>query len=368
VRPAGARCARWLAAAVVLVVLPASGQPDAAMMGRAAAARVDLAVPEGPAYGALGQTPGIIMRPGTVREVSAIVSQLLDASPDLPRSFGVELAPALLLSGNDLTLARYRQMSWLYRMRISAASALDRGDRREVAFGLRFSLLDGSDLRTDDSLNNALLRFAEQIRDAWEEAVETIRPPAGDVDPAELHERRERAVKAKLGTSVERQIVEARSGAQRRLWNARILEAGLAMKAGGGDSTYTRLHAERYALWLTGGFPLGSAGFLLAGCNGSIERATVGMRDHQSFSTALRACYGSNGFKGSLEANGRWASTLIPEFGVNLGGEVRLANGFWADVSVGITGSGKDGATIQTSFNVRIATPEEQSGQAGVDQ
>lgn len=360
-KPDLSRRIRWLLAAAMLCVIPAVSQPEPAAIGRAAAARLDLAVPDAPAYGALGRTPDIIMRPGSVREVSAMVTQLLGAGTDLPRSIGVELAPALLLAGNDLTLRQYTDRQWLYRVRISAASSLDRGNHREAAVGLRIALFDGTDLRTDDSLHRELLALAGQVREAWEEAVETIRPPSGEFDETELQDKRERLVRKKLGSQVERRVVAARTQAERRLWNRRILEAGVAVKAGGADSTLDRLHAERYAVWLTGGLPLGTDGLLLAGCNGTLENTREGDPERVMIGAALRVYYGTNAFKGSLEGNGNWVSHCHPEYAFLLGGEFRVGNGFWADLSVGVAVQGDGDALIKTSFGVRIATPEERS-------
>jgi len=76
------------------------------------------------------------------------------------------------------------------------------------------------------------------------------------------------------------------------------------------------------------------------------------------FAAALRWYQGSNGFKGFTEFGYRAASSQLPDYAIRVGAELKIANGAWVDVSLGIRGTGSSAALIENSLNLRFATPE----------
>jgi hypothetical protein len=71
--------------------------------------RVDIAVPEAPAFLLTGGDANALLRPSTVRDFSVAFSDFTDKEGrfTLPASFAVEIAPSLLFFGRNMTVAEY---------------------------------------------------------------------------------------------------------------------------------------------------------------------------------------------------------------------------------------------------------------------
>ncbi|HEX8394929.1 MAG TPA: hypothetical protein VF665_21465 [Longimicrobium sp.] len=88
----------------------AAAKPSAPTSTAAADAfRVDIAVPEAPAFLLTGGDASGLLRPSTVRDFSAAFGDFTDKDGrfTLPSSFAVEIAPSLLFFGRNLTVAQY---------------------------------------------------------------------------------------------------------------------------------------------------------------------------------------------------------------------------------------------------------------------
>ena len=115
--------------------------------------RMNYSVPDAPAFKLLDTDPSNVLKPTSVRELAIGLSDFLrsDNSIVLPQSFAVEFSPGLLIGGKTLTLAGYRKHPALYRTRLSIATNRpeDAAAATTVAFGIRVTQIDQSDLRTD---------------------------------------------------------------------------------------------------------------------------------------------------------------------------------------------------------------------------
>lgn len=313
-----------------------------------AIARIDLAVPEAPAIKILDVETDMIMRPGTVREIGVSVSDFL-------RSGGaIELSPGLLL-GNT-TLNEYQKNPFLYRARISAATKSPSDGGRDYAWGLRFTLVDETDLRTDQMLQDTLVSIAHET----EKKVFDITRERG-IDPFDEKGKAElaRISDSCIALGLDEKIASVREKAKARNWNKSILELGIAGVATSMDSTFKHLMQNKYGLWLTGGFPLlGEKGQIVIGLKALLRRSQENKLDQGSGSMALRSYIGSNRLKGFLEADWTAVKNELPIFGLNAGGEFNVINGIWIDLSVGVSKKKYQYATLTSSFNIRLATPE----------
>lgn len=353
-----------LTLSILLGTMWTSAQDMTDVYGKASAGRMDLSVPDAPAFSILDVQPSTILRPSSLREVSILVSRFLEEGSALPQALAVELSPALLIRGNQLRLSDYRKSAWLYRARVSVASVPSVDAGTDVSVGLRFTLIDRSDMRCDPKLLDQLYRIGREINDVQAEANRIyIGNPAlfEDLPQAEQAKRREMAeayVDSALGRRADDTILQARDEAKQRLWNAEILEFAFASKFHAADSTISALRASSHAVWVTWGLPLGSPGMILMGGRGMVRENAASSVDLFTVSGSLRAYYGTETFKGFLEASGSWASDLLPRFNANLGGELNLLNGLWLDATVGIESEGARGQFIRTAWNLRFATPE----------
>jgi hypothetical protein len=196
---------------------------------------VDLAVPDSPAFTVLGLTPEEIAPPTTGRALAASLLNGVDRRGVLQSGVAVDTLPYLALAGHLLTLDGYRgrahyPVRFLARTQISLATAKasdadDKGMR--VALGVRMTVLDFGDPRTDASLD-ACVETAIALPDP---PLFVVPPPPDPPDAESLRawqaqmERGRRAeadyaarVNAWRTTSAE-EVRRCREDARQRAWN-----------------------------------------------------------------------------------------------------------------------------------------------------
>jgi len=131
--------------------------------------RVNFSIPDAPAFKLLGADPSNILKPASVRELAIGFSEFLgsDNSIILTKSFALEFSPGLLIGGKKLTLKNYQKNPWMYRTRISIATNQSENENKAttLAFGIRVTKTDESDLRTKKNYEEESTRLAKQIND-----------------------------------------------------------------------------------------------------------------------------------------------------------------------------------------------------------
>jgi hypothetical protein len=382
-----AACFLFLVVGALLVGGPAraAAPPDSSVVSLG---RFDYAVPDMPAFQLLDVDPQSILRPGTRREIAAIVEDVN------PREFALECAPFLLARDREIPLQDYQRKRWLYNLRVSLGTRTSASGPTRAALGLRFSLLDGADPYTNRALLAAATSAAEKIRDirgqgadqvigdlgavafaalplverdslvaglAFEERRQLIRS-LGVVPFAELEDaKRESLITARLGPgptrAAEREFERARelfkSGSE---WNRNVLELGLALAGAAPDSVGHGVHGTGYAAWLTGGLRLGPRGQLLAGGSGRIAaNEETGALDRRAGGAALRAYYGANTAKAAASLDVGWREHALATSTAAVGLEFRLIESLWVNSSLGMTRDGSGRSRFTTSLSLRYA-------------
>lgn len=333
-----------------------------------AKARIDFAVPDAPAFKIMDADPSIIMKPGTLREVGVAVANFLGNGGTLPKTFATEISPGLLLG--RASLGDYINNPFWYRIRVSAATTTEPDRGTNLGIGFRITLVDESDLRGDKALLNRLIPIGhtiEQRESACSEAIIEKYPkfknPDSIINDAKhfgaLIDSCFRSERAGIDSDFNTMIANAREQAKRMNWNKTILELGLAGLASSPDSLAKNLSAEKYAFWLTAGFPLlGQSGQLLIALQATLDRGNDHILNHGNFAVASRGYFGENGYKGFLEGDWQLGDEQLPSFTAILGGELNLTNGIWLDASFGIQRTGVGEAKFVSAMNLRFATPE----------
>jgi hypothetical protein len=309
-------------------------------------ARVDFAVPDFPALKIFEREADMIARPGTVRDISIGLGNLLQGGGAL------EVAPALLFS--KASLSSYQQTPFLYRTRISVSVNSPANRVREIGWGLRCTIIDDADLRTDKILQSTLISIGRELDSL---SLEWLKSLPFDVLSDSVRFNQE--YDCFLSPAFNKKIIEAREEAKKRNWNKPILEFAIAGSAVSPDSTLKRFSQSAYAFWLTGGFPiLNEEGQIVFGLKGAAHRSESNKIDDVQASFGLRSYYGSNNLKGFLECDWKAEKKQFPYFGVNFGGELNVLNGVWVDCSLGIIKQSNEEAKFNSSLNIKIATPE----------
>ncbi|MBI5216189.1 MAG: hypothetical protein HY960_10595 [Ignavibacteriae bacterium] len=312
-------------------------------------ARIDYAVPSAPASTILGLEQDIILKPGSIREIAVSVQNLLEGGGAL------EIAPGMLLGKQDLY--KYINDSWyrfVNRARISFASKQSTTGERELGLGLRFTLYDETDMRTNDTYTQLLVNKLHVYNEIIKQCALELK-----IDEFNMTETDNIVIDECASKRVDMKIEEMRDSVKMNNWNKTIIELGIAVAAFSTDSVLKNYSLAKHGLWVTGGFPLfGDDVQLLINLHTNIQRNQLQQWTEWEMNGVFRGYYGSNSAKGFLEGDfiGKYQHELA--FGIATGFELNVLNGVWVEGSLHWQKEEQQEDVLTTSFNVRFATPE----------
>ena len=353
-----------------LVALTRPGTQDTtSAQQNAAKAWTDYAVPDMPAFSILGLDPTEVLRPTSAREVGVALANFLANGQVLPKAFAAELAPYMLFAKKSLS--DYQRNRFWYRTRLSIGTKTGADGQTNLGLGLRFTLWDETDLRTDTGLQSKLVKFAHYNEGIRSECSRKIPFALLQADPVAYGKQLDELVRDSLlaqleqteGTdsvhSIDATISAERERAKQTKWNKQILELGIAGMASSPDSSARHLFATRYAIWVSGAFPMfQNDGQLITSLKMAVSRdATNSMKTGEG-SLAVRGYVGRNAQKGFLGLDWSFKDGMSPSLGANLGAELNLSNGLWLDLAIGVQKPSNGDAKITSSLNIRVGTPE----------
>lgn len=349
----------------VLLILSSESyaQYDSAL----SAYRTQYAVPDAPAFKVLGAEPGNIMRPSSTREVGVAAANFFINGSHLPSAFAAEFSPYLMIGGNSLTLRSY-QRSWidrtLYHTRISIASqrSSETGNTKQVAGGIRATLLDNSDLRLDEEYIKKLYGYSDSIKNLTVRIRDHIRGPTPVfiLKPQREQDSLNVLVEASIAErthAVDSSIVAEREAARGSNWNKPIVELGLALAGSSGDSVGVKgIVASTAALWLVGAGEIGSWGQWILGASAKLERDSLGHFERFEGPLAIRGYAGENSYKAYLQAEANWIGPLPNRYLAELGGEADIYAGLWVEFAIGVEKREGTDPVLTSKFNVRLGS------------
>ncbi|MBL7879823.1 MAG: hypothetical protein JNN23_08175, partial [Chryseobacterium gambrini] len=112
--------------------------------------KLNFALPDNPAFKALGTEPSNILRPSLTQDFSFVASEFFDGKNlIIPTSFGVEVSPILLMNTETMTLSEFRKHNAWKTSRFSLGTFKDSLKTRNISFGYRITIINKGDLRTD---------------------------------------------------------------------------------------------------------------------------------------------------------------------------------------------------------------------------
>jgi hypothetical protein len=347
------------ALSILLLAIPMAGEsqvfgpPDSTF---ARDYRVDMAIPEMPAFKLLDVSSGTILRPGIPSELNTIVSSFFnDGNIRLPKSLAIETSPALLISGSRLNRATYKQQKLLHALRFSAA--VRQGDEevgRDIAFGLRLGLVNEADLRLDDSFADEdttllITPLLRRINDIHSRALERLGPPGQRVGPP-IYSKAERDEIDELSAMI-RQRWAARH------WNARAIDVAIGVRANSLDDQGRDTRVDGLAAWATYADGFGDWGQLLVGAHAGAQRTRDDDAYVQSLGFGVRLYVGTNLIKGFVEVQNELQEDSRSDLFANSGAEVRLFDWIWAAGSLGFARDPDGGTTTRTSLKFNTSFP-----------
>lgn len=312
--------------------------------------KIDFAIPDAPAFKLLDVDQSAILRPQTVRDLAVALDGFRGNGNAfvVPKQFGVELSPGLLIGSGRLQLTDYAARKYLYATRLSGATSRDTANRGQLAGGIRFSIVDEQDIRSKGGggTDPVVTAFTESIRDVYAAARRRAGPP-----PAPI-----------ILTDGERDQVEAVSDSIKqywaeKYWNASSLELALGTRVTSRDSLGHDPKVDEAAGWMTYANGLQGWGQLLVGARLGAARDTGGTF-RAANTLAARLYVGSNALKAFVEGQQALVSNTTAQWLLNSGVEVQLPSVGWLDASAGYASppSGGKGRVI-SSFRYKAALP-----------
>jgi hypothetical protein len=288
----------------------------------------DYPLPLPTALGAVMSEGGpLFLEPSTVRNVGIAIRGVWGNG--LPRyAIGGEFAPVLM--GDNIDLSDYlgdgigdRLSRIMIRTRLSFAVESHTTGGFNSALGLRWMLHDDADLRSDSLFAQTVTRWN---REGGKPAFDSLR-----------------------------------DALKERFWNRSVFEIALAAnyrsRQQGDGSIVTSVSG--YHGFFSAGFPmLGSSGQVQFGVSGWGGFAEDDPHYQRQGAVTFRAMYGSA--SGRLFAGARLVATslLEPDYRMDLGGLVRIGNGFWLRPDIGVSLMRHPLRGPEASITMSFGTPE----------
>ena len=305
----------------------------------------DISIPDAPAFNIVQTDGDKILRPSSVRELAITISDFLEQSNDyiIPNTIGVELSPALLLEGSNLSINQYQKSPYLYRSRLSFAFNKDEEIKKiKGAFGIRLSIIDDADLRCNKNYLRDATKLAEEINQYVVAKYFPNNPALEDQKSGVLE------YDSELKNIIEREYNKLINEYMDNDWNKQVLDIAYAFGIASMDSNYNNVKFFKHSLWVTYGDRISNWGQFLLGVNGNYGRDSVVNEFKTSGSVSGRMFMGVNYYKFYLEGVGNFSEGNIPIWGVNLGGEMKLLRNIWFNLKAGFE---YDNIKRQIDFN-----------------
>jgi hypothetical protein len=331
-------------------------------------ANLDFAIPESPAFKVLGTDPSNILKPSSARAIALDVGNYLFTNgPAIPKNLAVEISP-LLLNGNCSLTDYYNHRFW-YRIGLSFGTNVSSSGSYSTAEGLRFTIIDKTDLRTNDAFIAQVVDAEHAVLLAEKTAIPLyIKQKNLNVTPIQFLTNldADAALKKDFNAFVTQFIPNSavkpadmenlRNQYREKLWNAPIWQVGVAALQTSKDSLIKNLSLSRVGLWSSTGLPLGKKGQLLLGLNYSLADS---VKWNSTYSLGARCYYGNNEIKAYLQGE---YNHLINQnnFTTSVGCEFNISNGIWGRVTLNLVDeNGK--LSYQPGFNIGLGTGEKKS-------
>jgi hypothetical protein len=338
-------------AAALIIVAHAARAQVAALPGELVKNyKLDFAIPDAPAFKLLEVDESAILRPQTVRDISAAFDAFRgqNGSFVVPKQIGVEFSPALLIGNRYLKLSDYQTQRFLYATRLSAATSRDSLNRGQLATGIRFSMKDEQDLRARgaEGTDTLLTRLTKSMADVYSKARDhSGRPPA----PIVTNSDEDKILEA-LRDTVKAYWTD-------HYWNANSLEIAFAGRASTTDSLGHDPKFDSFGAWGTYANGIGGWGQLLIGAKMGTARDSSG-KFHASNTLALRLYLGSNVLKAFVEFQNAIDSKTEAQFLGNSGVELKLSSFGWVNASAGVASTPNgDKPHLISSFKFKTGIP-----------
>lgn len=340
--------------------------------------KLNFAVPDLPAFKALGSEPSNILRPSTPESFSLIVSQFYNGDNiSMPANFAAEIAPWILAKSNKITLADYHEHDILYSTRVSLGTSRDSLNRYNFAVGLRFSIIDEGDLKNDEDFLKLLFdKLANHLDKKNELRLQymidnQLTPEAYEANK----EYYEQEIEKMMPGNIDDEIDAMKKAYKEVYWNREKLDIAIATVGYSTDSVGSNIGFKSFDGWISYALPIfkmkgeydGSAtnpqkyaGQLLFGGNIKAYEHRFDQKTYFNAFLNTRIYVGTNRIKGFTEL--QYSYLQFEESNhllMTLGGEINPVDGVWLEFYAGMERNTDSNLnTSVAKFNLRFSIPE----------
>jgi hypothetical protein len=335
---------------------------------------LNYAVPESPAFKILGVSPTNIQRPATTRNIAVSIGNYIATSgATIPNNLAVAISPTIF--NPKVTFADFRKNRWWYDGSISIGTKQNTNKSYSIAVGLSTKIIDHADLRTNkyfadfidsvgplinqdfaDFVNNEAKRMDTVWKISAIQALQRIDSAFNDstnkyYSQIQKDYKTHQSIDAGKGVA---DISAMRDSLKKALWNATVLEIGVAGLWGAKDSLIRNLSGPpTWGVWATLGLPTTKISQLLIGVNVQ-DTAKPGISAMtKQFNMGVRWYWGGSDTKGYIQGESKAMDHQLPSYDAALGIETTFFGGFWLDFALGLkkTGNAKWAFSPTINFN-----------------
>lgn len=328
---------------------------------------LDYSVPESPAFNILGNNPDNIIKPTSVRSIVLnIGNYYLKNGATIPKNLAIEISPLLL---NPIaSLNDYQKNKFLYRMRLSAGTNLLDNGAFEIAEGLRFTIIDKTDLRCESDFLDKLYQSCTNKSEAINEAIKDYVKIEGGkykniIDANEAYNEdinfKEEIIELSKRYFTNEMvnpdsISSLRDKTKQKLWNATIWEVGIATMQYSPDSLANHLSFSKAGFWTTYGTHLTKNDQLLIGGKFSLVDSLSNLRSNVTIGT--RYYYGKNDLRAFVQGEYRFEKNMNSAT-ASLGCIFNITKGIWGQFAMNFIFNNGN-VIYKPSLNINFGTKE----------
>ena len=341
---------------------------------------LDFAVPDIPAFKALGIDPSNILRPSNLKQVALMFSHLRSGSQFIvPQNLAVELTPGLLIKP-WYTLDQYQKkggIRWLSKLSASVGSNQDPSSGvNSLSFGFRSVLIDKGDFRLDTAfLDTAIYRYQDRYTQSWVNnrnqylkannlTIRDFAAMAPSTQDSILEIARQMTV-SQIGFDLDAMVAQSMQDFKKKNWNAPRMDVAYALVMQSPDSLIGSIKLNKHMMWFAWAFRPGrnnrNAQFVI-GMNNSLYKAEG--KFYNEFTGNFRFYIGKNRLKALAEAQyqnldhpvtGR-TETLYSQVGV----ELAIYKSIWLHFGTGFLNAldGTAKSQLISNLNLYLTFPE----------
>lgn len=336
--------------------------------------KINFAVPDLPAFKAMGTEPSNLLRPSTPEAFSAILPQfLINGQGVLPKSMALEFAPYYIAHQKDkLTLGEFLKSKTWESFRISIGTSSDSTKKEpgaiKLGLGLRFSIINNGDLKYDTGYLNKMGEIfadeADKRLKFFAEFNKINNVPFQSLNDASWVTKRDKYIDDKINEEkdTEKALEKLKEDYKQKNWNAEKLDIAFALVTRSPDQFTSNLKFNKFSTWITYARPCKDWGQLLVGGNYSNasafsdkEKKDINFSD---WSLSSRMYVGSNNFKGFIEAQYTYKGfDSSKNWFTYLGLETVVMNGIWLHLYGGYQ-AGDTVSQVVSNLDFRFTLPE----------